>query len=147
MKKLIITMFALATLTAARAQDIPQSEVPSVVLNAFQAKFASAQNVEWELKGEEYKGEFKVGKRGHDVWIDKTGKIRKHKEDFPKSELPAPIKQQLEKQFSAYKIEDVDKIDTNGKIQYQVELDGANGAGDKKILFAPDGKIEQTKAD
>ncbi len=71
------------------AQIIPQSQVPPAVLKTFQGKYAGVTEVKWETKGELYKAEFKVDKRGHDVWIDKTGKITKHKEDFPKKDLPA----------------------------------------------------------
>lgn len=147
MKTLITTIFILSAIVAVRAQDIPQSQVPSVVVNALQSKFAAAKDVGWKLKGDEYKGEFKIGTRGHDVWIDKSGVIRKYKEDFPKSELPAPIKQQIEKEFSAYKIDDVDKVDTAGKITYLVDLDAAAGDTDKKVTFTPDGKVQKTKED
>ena len=84
---LVLFCFVGLTLNA-NAQVIPQSQVPPVVLKAFQEKFASATEVKWETKSELYKAEFKVDKRGHDVWIDKTGKITKHKEDFPKKDLP-----------------------------------------------------------
>lgn len=124
---------------AATAQDIPQRDVPSVVLNAFQSKFTDATDLEWELKGELYKAEFEIGKRDHDVWIDKSGNIVKHKEDFPKSELPAAIRQTIEADFKGYRIDDVDKIEANGKTYFQVDLDGTTG--DRDVYFTPDGKI------
>ncbi len=129
----------------AEAQDLPQSEVPSVVLNTFQQKFSNAADVEWEAKGDLYKAEFKIGSRGHDAWIDKSGKITKHKEDFPKKDLPQSIQQQISTDFKAYKLDDADKIEMDGKVFYQVELDGS--ADDRKVLFTAEGKVQENVVD
>lgn len=143
--KIWFALFYVAGITIANAQDIPQSEVPSVVLNTFQQKYNDAKDVEWENKGDSYKAEFEVGSRGHDIWIDKTGKITKHKEDFPKKDLPQTIQQQIATEFKAYKLDDADKIEMDGKVFYQVELDGTSD--DRKILFTADGKVEENVVD
>lgn len=146
MKTLIgIAFFAAGISLSSNAQDVAQNQVPSVVLNALQTKFPNATEVEWELKGDQYKADFEVGKRDHDVWIDKTGNIKKHKEDFPKSELPQAIGQVLEKDFKTYKLDDVDKFDEAGKISYEVKLESASG--DLKVMFSPEGKVLEKKAD
>lgn len=144
--KIWFALVYVAGLTvAADAQDIAQSQVPSVVLNAFQGKFNNATDVEWETKGDLYKAEFEVGSRGHDVWIDKTGKITRHKEDFPKKELPQVIQQQLSTEFKSYKLDDADKIEMDGKVFYQLELDGTTE--DRKVLFTADGKVQENTVD
>ena len=145
MKTWFVLFYVTSLTFGAEAQDIPQSEVPSVVLNAFQQKFANAANVEWETKGELFKAEFKVGSRGHDAWIDKSGKITKHKEDFPKKELPQAIQQQISTEFKSYKLDDADKIEMDGKTFYEVELDGS--ADDRKVLFTADGKVQENVVD
>jgi uncharacterized membrane protein YkoI len=145
MKTLVVLFCVTSLALGAEAQDLQQSEVPSVVLNAFQQKFANAANVEWEAKGELYKAEFKVGSRGHDAWIDKSGKITKHKEDFPKKELPQSIQEQISTEFKSYKLDDADKIEMDGKIFYEVELDGS--ADDRKVLFTADGKVQENVVD
>jgi len=116
-----------------------------VVLNEFKLEFSNAANVEWELKGDDYKAEFEIGSREHDVWIDKSGKIKKHEEDFPKGDLPLAISQKLTKEFKGYRIDDVDKIDTEGKVIFLVDLD--SNAGDRKVSFTPEGNIEENKID
>jgi hypothetical protein len=145
MKSWLVLFYAIGLTVNVSAQNIPQSQVPSVVLNAFQGKFANATDTEWETKGELYKAEFKVDKRGHDVWIDKAGKITKHKEDFPKKDLPQAIQQQITTEFKAYKLDDADKIEMDGKVFYQVELDGASD--DRKVLFSADGKVQENTVD
>ena len=141
---LVLFCFVGLTLNA-NAQVIPQSQVPPVVLKAFQEKFGNATEVKWETKAELYKAEFKENKRGHDVWIDKTGKITKTKEDFPKKDLPAAIQQQITSEFKAYKLDDADKIEMDGKVFYQVELDGTSD--DRKVLFSADGKVQENTVD
>ncbi len=145
MKSWLVLFYFVGFTLIANAQIIPQSQVPPVVLKAFQEKYASATDVKWETKTDSYKAEFKVNKRGHDVWIDKTGKITKHKEDLPKKDLPAAIQQQIASEFKAYKLDDADKIETDGKIFYQVELDGATD--DRKVLFSADGKVQENTID
>ena len=145
MKSCLVLFYVVGLAFNVSAQVIPQSQVPPVVLKAFQGKFASAPEVKWETKGELYKAEFKVDKRGHDVWIDKTGKITKYKQDFPKKDLPPHIQQQITNEFKAYKLDDADKIEMDGKVFYQVELDGT--ADDRKVLFSADGKVQENTVD
>ena len=145
MKSWLVLFCFVGLIINANAQVIPQSQVPAVVLKSFQEKFGNATEVKWETKTELYKAEFKVNKRGHDVWIDKTGKITKTKEDFPKKDLPAAIQQQITSEFKAYKLDDADKIEMDGKVFYQVELDGASD--DRKVLFSADGKVQENTVD
>lgn len=144
MKKLIIIVLT-AWVVNVNAQDIPQSEVPSVVLNAFQVKFPNATDIDWELKGDQYKVDFEIGTRDHGVWIDKSGNIKKHKEDITKKELPQEIVKKIEKDFSNYKIDDTDKVEADGKVVYLVELDGAKD--DRKVTFTAAGDVQENVAD
>lgn len=146
MKTLLSIVILVATFSsAAVSQDISEKEVPSLVLNALQSKYSSATKVDWELEGDVYKAEFDVGSREHDLWIDKNGNITKHKEDFPKKELPQAITQKLQSEFKDYKIDDADKIEEGGKILYEVDLDGSKD--ERKVLFTADGKVEQNIVD
>jgi hypothetical protein len=143
MKQFMLIICFAGLSSAALAQDLPQSSVPQVVLAALQSKFPAVSNAKWKLKDDLYKAEFKIEKRGHDLWIDKSGTIKKHKEDFPKSSLPEGIRERIKKEFAGYNIDDVDRIETEGKVIFQVDLDGTTG--DRKVLFSPDGTIQQTK--
>lgn len=140
MKKLIFAICLAGASTVAVAQDIRQSEVPSVVLNAFQSKFSNAADVEWEMKGDLYKVEFEIGKFDHYLWIDKNGKVVKHKEELSKSDLPPAINDKIKAEYKDYRVDDVYKIESDGKVTYEVELDG--NRGDREITFAPDGTVQ-----
>ena len=141
MKSLIFAAFVAGLSPAVTAQDITQEQVPSLVLNAFQSKFSNATDVEWEKKGDLFKVDFEVGSADHDLWIDKTGSITRHKEEFSKTDLPEAVNQKIKTEFSGYRIDGVDKIETDGKVFFEVELDGKSD--DRDVLFASDGSIQQ----
>jgi hypothetical protein len=140
MKTINLLLIATAiTVGCVEAQDIPRSEVPSVVANAFQVAFPQATDVEWELQGDQYKVDFEIGRADHDVWFDKEGKTIKHKEEIAASDLPAAVTTAIRKDFSAYRVEDVEKIEEQGNVSYEMELDGS--PTDLKVVFSADGKI------
>ncbi len=145
MKTAIALLLVAGLGASATAQDIAEDKLPQEVRNAFQARFTSAESVEWETKGELYEADFKVGSRDHEVSIDKSGKITRHKEDFPKKQLPKAIQEQLSGEFKAFKLDDADKIEMDGKVFYEVDLDGE--AEDREVLFTEDGKVEKNNVD
>ncbi len=92
-KKILIGIIACVGLTSAVvAQDLLQSDVPSVVVNNFQKAFPKVYDVEWELKGELYEVDFETGVSiDHEAWYDKTGKLVKHKQEIAKTDLPKAV--------------------------------------------------------
>lgn len=145
MKTILSTLILIASLsTEAVSQDISEKEVPSSILSVFQNKYPNAGETRWEQKDDAYKAEFEVGSREHDLWIDKNGKITKHKEDFPKSELPQAITQKIKTDFKDYKIDDADKIEEGGKVLYEIDLQGKD---ERKVFFTADGNIQENVVD
>lgn len=149
MKK-YISMSILALfigVTSMFAQDIPQSQVPSLVLNSFQQKYPKAYDVEWELKGDLYKVEFEKSLLGDDVevWFDKSGKVVRSKEEISKSELPKAILDKIDAEFKASIIKDVEKFIDNNTVSYKVEVKTIREEWD--ILFDEKGNILSKKLD
>lgn len=149
MKKIILmSSFVLGLFTnVAFAQDIPQSQVPSVVVNSFQKEFPKAYDVEWELDGENYKVEFETGVLGtdHDVWYDKTGKSIRHIEEISKSDLPQKILAKINNDFSGYRMDDLERITDDGKTSYKVELKSFTEKW--KVAFDSEGNVLNKLAD
>ena len=121
------------------AQDLPSSEVPSIVINSFNRSFPQSSKVEWELKGEIYNAEFDVDWRDHEVWISKTGAILKHKKEVKKAELPTAISNVITRDYSTYRIDDIDQFEINKRFYYKVELKKHDE--EKKIIFDQKGKV------
>lgn len=140
--KMILSACILALSTiGASAQDIPQSQVPAVVVNSFQQKFPKAKGVDWELKAGLYEAEFETGLFGtdHEVWIQSNGKIVRHKEELAKNDLPKVVIAKVKKDFPDYRIEDVKKITEEQKITYAFEV--KSRADEWKLVVDTQGSI------
>jgi hypothetical protein len=125
--KMTVSIAVLAFLfstTASLAQDIPQNQVPSLVLNSFQQSYSKAFDVEWELDGEKYMVEFELGLPGtdHEIWYDRSGKLLRHKEEISKGDLPRAVQIKLKTNYSSYRIDDVKKITEGAVATYTLEV-------------------------
>lgn len=140
--KMILSACILALSTiGVFAQDIPQNQVPAVVVNSFQQKFPKAKGVDWELKAGLYEAEFETGLFGtdHEVWIQSNGKIVRHKEELAKNDLPKAVIAKVKKDFPDYRIEDVKKITEEQKITYAFEV--KSRADEWKLVVDAQGSI------
>ena len=142
MKNTVLVFTASLFFLYSCSQDIPNSKVPSVVLNAVQAKYGSANKIEWEKKNNLYEAEFKMDSVEYAVYIDSTGKLVMHKMDIKENELPAAVSSIIGSEYNGYKIDDAEKIEKEGIAFYEVELEG-KGKKDIKLNFSADGKLTQ----
>lgn len=143
----LIGAFALLFINIASAQDISQSQVPSLVVNNFQQAFPKALDVEWELDGENYKVEFETGVTGkdHNTWYDKTGKLLRHKEEISKSDLPQKVLTKINTEFKSYRVIDVNKITEGDKVTYTLKLNSFTE--EWKVAFDIEGNVLSKVAD
>lgn len=122
------------------AQDIPESQVPSVVLNKFKAEFPKAKDVEWEMKGSEYNVEFEIGWfTDYEAWFSGTGQLLRYTEEISNGDLPTAVKDAIKNQHDGYRIDDAKKIVENGTEKFLVEIEKGND--ERKLLFSGDGKF------
>jgi hypothetical protein len=148
MKKVIlVASFAFACIAnTAFGQDIPQNQVPSVIVNKFQNTFPKAYDVEWEMDGENYKVEFETGfGTDHELWFNKTSKLIRHKEAISKSNLPQKVLNKINTVFRDYRVEDVKKITEANKVTYKLELKTITE--EWKVVFDSNGTILSKIAD
>jgi uncharacterized membrane protein YkoI len=142
MKKTFLLMTAMSFSLMSCGQDLSAADVPSLVLNAFKARFANAVDIEWEKKKDHYEADFEIGTADHEVQINPAGKILIHKQQISTLDLPEVIANQITSEYKDFKLDEADKLEKDGKIYYQVELD--KQFTEKKMVFAENG--EQTKA-
>jgi uncharacterized membrane protein YkoI len=149
MKKTMLTLgFAFSCIAnLAFGQEIPKSQVLSVLTNIFQQSYPKAHDVEWELKGETYIVDFETGvpSKDHEIWYDKSGKVIRQKQEIAKGELPKVITSKIKTDFKGYRTSDIDKITKAGKTIYKVELETFNK--EWRITFDNKGKILSKIAD
>lgn len=149
MRKLLLGLMIVSlTNFSVMAQDAQRRGVPAVVLNAFQQQFPKARQVEWgKMKDGTYEVEFSVGliSRDHQAMITPEGKVVRYEEELASYSLPDAVKTQIKTEFAGYRTGDTKKIDMEGKITYEVELDSPSE--DLKVEFDSDGKILKERMD
>ena len=139
MKSIILIAVSLFSLYSC-SQDIPDRKVPSVVLNTVQTRFVNANKIEWEKKKALFEAEFKMDSIEYAVYVDSSGKLIMYKMDIREDELPAAVATTIATQYNGYKIDDVEKIEKDGIIYYEIELDG-KGKKALELVFSADGKL------
>lgn len=138
MKNTVILGCLLSVSVIACSNSMPATDVPSVVVNSFKAKFPKATHVEWEKEGVHYEAEFDLGRVDHTAQITADGKITMLKKELANSKLPGAIQTTLKNKYNTYRTDDVELIEKDGATYYQVELE-SNGKADMKLVLLPAG--------
>ncbi|MCA1759654.1 MAG: hypothetical protein LC658_07775, partial [Bacteroidales bacterium] len=87
------------------AQKISQNNVPAVILNSFQVKFPTADDVEWRLDKGNYRVDFEVNNKDHEVQLDERGRFVKHKQDLYVSEIPKDVLETITKKVPFFDVD------------------------------------------
>jgi uncharacterized membrane protein YkoI len=140
MKNLKIAALALFATAAVSAQDLSANQIPSDLNSNFQKAYPNATDVEWEKEGMNYKVEFDNDKMENEIWYSKDGSIVKSEIEITENDLPSAISTMLKKNYSEYKVDEVDLINENGKKMYEIELEKWFSE-DKKILVTENGEL------
>lgn len=145
MRDVCIALFMGASVVSSCAQEIPQKNVPSVVVNAFMTSYPQATDIEWEQQGTLYNVEFEIGKVDHEIGYDASGKMIRHEEEMAPNNLPVAVIATIQKNFPGYKPDDAYRVEENGKLFYKVELDG--NIQDRVLHISPEGTVLDNKID
>ncbi len=135
----IVVLLILGTGTIF-AQDIPKSQVPSVIVNNFKKEFTKANDVEWERQGDLYNVDFEIGWfTDYEAWYNASGKLVKHTQEISKSDLPKAVINAIKTQYKEYSIDDVKKIIEDGVETYKVELEKWDE--DFDVIYSKNGNL------
>jgi hypothetical protein len=105
------------------AQKIDQKNVPAVIVNSFQVKFPTAEDVEWRLDKGTYRVKFEVNNKNHEVRLDERGNFVKHLQDLYVSEIPKVVLETIREKVPFFDVEDADKITENGKTTFEINFE------------------------
>lgn len=126
------------------SQDIPESKVPSVVINSVQARVPDVDKLEWEKQEGRYEAEYDINDSTEkSILVDGTGKILMTKQNVPRAALPVQVTEAIGRDYKMYRMNEVEKLEVNGNIYYQLEL-SEKGLKDLQLVFTADGKKEET---
>lgn len=141
MKKIMLVVVVILVAGLTKAQELKESEVPSVVKESFAKRFPKAKEVKWTKESAtEFEAEFESGEMEQSANFDQTGKWLVTETEIKKLDLPEAVLVTITKEFPGYKVEEAEKGETFDKgIFYEAELE--KGKLKYEVQFSADGKI------
>ncbi len=141
MKQILILLFAVVTTSNVQAQKLKESEVPAPVKKAFMQKFPKAKDAKWEKEdATAIEAEFKMDNSEYSAKFDLEGKWLETEMEVDKKQLPAAILATIAKEFSDFKIEEAEKVETPGNdLVYELELEKKEIT--YEVQFNKEGKV------
>ena len=146
MKNVLFTMLLLAGFTIAlQAQQkvrVKDKDLPSAIQSNFKTEFPDARDAEWIQKDGHYKVEFEVNDVDNIAAFDADGKLISKGIEIKQADIPAAITSAVQAGYAGKAIDEVYKVEKDGKAHYLVEL---KGDPDTKILYSADGQLIKEK--
>lgn len=124
MKHVFFLLAVLITLHVS-AQRVTIDNVPENIAAAFKAKFSIAEKVSWAVDDDNYKADFKISKVDFTATFDRAGKWLMTEKFIKPSELPKVVRDSVTKEFgqlSGYTYEDVERVETEKGITYEMNI-------------------------
>jgi hypothetical protein len=141
---ILAAFFLIGGIASSNAQDIDKKNVPAAVKAAFSKAYPKARDVDWKVEGSNYKADFDLAKTDHKAVYTATGKTISFEKDIPVTQLPSVIVKNIKTKYPQGRIDDVDWINTGGKITYKIDIEGTP---DVNVWYGADGKFIKEIAD
>lgn len=138
--KTLLSALALTIVMAHQGycQDIKNKEVPSVIKDSLSKNF-SINDADWNKEGANYEASFEQKGNEISVLFDNGGNIIETEKEIKQDELPPSVHNVIKKEYAVYELEEIARIDANGTITYEVELEKGNESFD--LIFDMGGKV------
>lgn len=142
MLKMLIVLFALLTSAPLLAQqDLPEDQIPQIVLDNYYNTYGSTNSVKW-IRGEtgNYVAIFVNDNFDTRITFDGVGKVVKREVEVDASTLPDPITKTFTINFPKGTISSASVIeDDAGGEKYRIVY--LNGDETGTIMYNPDGSV------
>lgn len=143
--KLMLTAGLIAgTALAGFGQDLKTKDVPEAAKLAFKKNFPKAKDIEWERAGDDYKVDFEIAHVDYTTIFTPDGKTVMSQKEVAPATLPKSIAADIRAKYPQARIDDVEQINTGGKISYKIDLDGTP---DATLYYSAGGKFINAIAD
>ena len=147
---LFLALMGSVVLTACdKEDDIRVSDVPTAVLNTFEAKYPDVSRAEWEMKYGYYVADFWQEGMETDVWIDTKAEWKMTELDLGTNLTLLPIAVQdafKNGTYASWRIDDIDKYERPDLTFYLIEVE-TNGLQDRNLYYAEDGSLLKDEVD
>lgn len=133
MKRLFFTLTVFCSLISFSSFAKGDEKVSAVVLEAFQASFDNATEVQWSTSENYYKANFNINGRYISAFYDADGKMIAMSRNITSFELPLMLQASLKKVSEDSWISDLFEMSNEEGTTYYVTLENA---GTKTVLKA-----------
>lgn len=144
---LLTAFLSLAFLSCNDDDESNWDSVPVEVRDAFNGKYPSAKNVEWESKGNYKVADFIYNSMETSAWFDSKGIWYMTETDLPFNSLPQAVKDAFESsEYSTWRIDDIDMLERkDSEVLYIIEVEQQNKEVD--LYYSAEGILIKTVAD
>jgi len=123
MKKLILILAIISTVSFAYAQKMSSTDVPAVVTSKFSSLYPDCKAGQWKKEKENYETKFTQNTTKICVVIDPSGNLVKITASIGVSELPKTANDYMAKNYANEKITEASKTtEADGKIKYEAKV-------------------------
>jgi hypothetical protein len=139
MKKL--KTFSVMILALAMVSCEANDKQPSAAVKAaFEKKFVSATDVEWEMETDtEWEAEFELDGNDYSANFSVEGVWMETEYEIDEADMPTAVRATLDSSFAGYLMEEAEVIETvNGKA-YEFALE--KGVMDMEVVISPTGEV------
>ena len=133
MKSLFIFLFILfiGTMFA--------QKVPSAAKTKLKTLYPKAEKVKWDKEGANFEANFEVNDMEMSVIFNAKGTVLETETEIEEDDLPAAVKNALKKDFAGYDVEEMSKIEKNGKTTFEAQVE--KGEIQLDAIYSLDGKL------
>jgi len=138
MKKSFLVTLLFAIGLFANAQTPPKA-----VVDAFNKKFTSATESNWEQGGKKWEVEFKNNGVSNSATFDATGKWCETETAIKVKEIPAEVLKVINKKFAGWEIEEAESIEKPDFNGYELILE--KGETEVEVVVSASGELTISK--
>lgn len=138
MKTLLVVLAVALGISQANAQRIKSNEVPDRVKKELEQNF-NVKDADWDKEGENYEASFEQKGSEISVVFGVNGLVLETEYEIDKKELPTAVLEALKRDYKDYKIEEAARIESNGILTYEAEVEKAEQTFD--LIFDAQGKL------
>lgn len=138
MKTLLMVLGLGLALTHANAQSVSVGEIPSLVQKSLQKNYG-IKDADWDREGANFEANFEDKGKDVSVLFDAAGSVLETEREIARGELPKAVINALRVDYPDFKLEESAKIEANGVITYETEVERAEQTFD--LIFDAQGKL------
>jgi len=97
---------------------------PTIVQDAFNAKYPNAKTVEWEQENDSvWEAEFKLEGVEYSANFSNEGVWKETEHEIKTKDLPQAVKNTLAKDFAGFEVEEIEMVESPGFTGYEIEIE------------------------